>query len=101
MRILRHIHRGLSRNMTRYLRLVGPVLFVVILLRIDLRAVAKSLSTVAVEWIILSIASILPLFLLKTERWRAILAMQDLPYLFSSALLAVMSSFYLSLITPG
>jgi len=42
-----------------------------------------------------------PLFICKTQRWRILLEMQDIEYAFGSALSAVISAFYVSLITPG
>ena len=90
-----------ARNLTRALRLLGPALFIVILLRVDLSAVALALITATPVYLLLAVAMHGPLFICKTQRWRMLLAMQDIEYAFGSALLAMLSGFYVSLITPG
>lgn len=82
-------------------RLVGLGLLVLILLKLDLKAMLQALASA--EWGLLAVAVALNLVLfgLKSWRWRELLSMQGTAYPWRDAFLAFSSGMFLGLLTPG
>lgn len=88
-------------NQRAWLRILGLVLLVVLLVRVDLHLVLRTLSEVDLALMGVSIVLILPLISLKALRWRALMHAQAIEMSISAAILAYFSSLFLGFLTPG
>ena len=86
---------------TRLLRLVGPVLLVILLLRLDVGQVADTLRAADVGWVALAAAGVLPLIFIKTLRWRGLLRVHHISLPVGDAYLVYFSSLFIGFLTPG
>lgn len=83
------------------IRLIGIVLFVFILTRIDLSGIAFTITKVNLWYLVPVIILIPPLILLKSWRWQLLLKMQGITYPLRQAFAAYFGGMYLGLVTPG
>ncbi|MFC1825214.1 lysylphosphatidylglycerol synthase transmembrane domain-containing protein [Thermodesulfobacteriota bacterium] len=88
-------------NNIPWLRLLGVVLLIVLLLRLDLSATLTILFQAEGKYILLAFALNLILVSIKTGRWFLLLKAQDISYSFPKAYLAYFSSVFIGLLTPG
>lgn len=89
------------RSKVGWLRLFGPLLLVVLLLRLDFEQLYVTLSRANLAWVLASFALIVPLIALKTVRWQGILRAQAIEYPFGPALVAYFASMFIGFLTPG
>jgi uncharacterized protein (TIRG00374 family) len=82
-------------------RLIGLVILVLILARLDLAATAATLAGVHWGYLLLAVAAVPALFGLKSWRWRRLLRLQEIEYPGRDAFLAFMAGLFLGLLTPG
>jgi uncharacterized protein (TIRG00374 family) len=85
----------------KLLRFVGPLLFLLILCRIDLGQTVRTIGSVRLPWLGAAMLLYPVLVLLKTWRWRLLLRQQEADYPLSSAFLAYNSSLAAGYVTPG
>ena len=85
----------------RLVRLAGPVLFLVILSRIDLGRTAEMLRTVRLQFLLAAVALYPCLILLKAWRWRMLLRQQGIAYGLLPAFAAYNSALAAGYVTPG
>jgi uncharacterized protein (TIRG00374 family) len=89
------------RHIAKYSRLIGIILFLIIIIKIDWR---RTLSLIGKVDILLFIAavSLFPLFVfLKALRWNILLKGQGVDYPLKSCFMTYLSSNFLGVITPG
>lgn len=82
-------------------RLIGLGLFALILVKLDLKVAARALADVHWSYMLVALAANVPLFGLKSWRWRELLRMQGIVYAWREALLAFVAGLFLGLVTPG
>jgi len=82
-------------------QLIGIILFLLILYKLDLRNAISLISEADLGLLGLALALIIPFVLLKSLRWNCLLRLQDIDYSFGSSTQAYLSSMYLGLVTPG
>lgn len=85
----------------RLLRLLGPLLFLLILARIDLGRTIQMLGAVRLPLLAVALSLYPVLILLKAWRWRLLLRQQGANYTLRSAFLAYNSGLAIGYITPG
>jgi uncharacterized membrane protein YbhN (UPF0104 family) len=89
------------RQEVPWLRLIGLALLGVLLSQLDVAAIARVLQTA--DWVLLMMAIVLnlPMVLLKSLRWQALMHSQDIRYSISKAYLAYFGSIFVGFLTPG
>jgi uncharacterized protein (TIRG00374 family) len=83
------------------LRLLGLLLFVLILTRVDLSSLGRTLSQVDPILLLLSIPFFIPAFMIKSVRWGIILQEQGCNTSLRDRFLFNLAGFYVGAITPG
>jgi uncharacterized protein (TIRG00374 family) len=83
------------------LRLLGPLLFLLILARINVGRTIETLGAARLSLLCASLALYPLLLLLKAWRWRLLLRQQAAEYALNSAFLAYNSSLAIGYVTPG
>jgi uncharacterized protein (TIRG00374 family) len=83
------------------IRLLGVLLLIFILTRIDLSSVASTIAKVNLWYLALVVALMIPVIFLKSWRWQTLLRMQGLHYPLWQAFLAFFGSLNIGLATPG
>jgi len=85
----------------KYSFLIGPLIFIYILYKIDLSRLVKILSSVKITFILLAI-TILPLFFLViTLKWKKIINSCNINFSFKNALFSFFKGITLGIITPS
>ena len=87
--------------MKKWSRLVGILLLVVILIRLDASAVFSTLRVVKIRLFVGALLLNVPMLFMRVMRWRVIMAPQGINYAPYEAALAYLGSIYLGLVTPG
>jgi uncharacterized protein (TIRG00374 family) len=82
-------------------RLIGLVLLVVLLVRLDVGRLAATLSAADGSLIALAVVGMIPLIAIKTVRWQAVLHVQGVRFSFLPALAAYFGSLFVGYLTPG
>jgi glycosyltransferase 2 family protein len=82
-------------------RLLGLIIFVYILHKVDWPQMTSVLERINLKWIIISIILNIPQLWSKSTRWQSLLAIQNKPIRNREAFLLYMSSLYLGFVTPG
>jgi hypothetical protein len=92
---------GKSADFKKYFRLLGLVILLYILYKVDWSGVSHSFARMN-PWLFV-VAALLnfPLFALKCYRWTALLKRQGVRLSFKDAYAYFMASFFLGLVTPG
>ncbi|TKJ31125.1 MAG: hypothetical protein CEE40_02390 [Chloroflexi bacterium B3_Chlor] len=88
----------LGRNL---IRVLGPLLFLLILSRMDLGRVAETMAAVRVNFLLAALVLYPGLVLLKAWRWHILLRQQHINYGLVTAFLAYNSSLSAGYVTPG
>ena len=83
------------------MRLIGPVLLVVLLMRLDLGQARDTLRAANYALIALAAIGVLPLILVKTLRWRTILSAHRISLPVWDSYLVYFSSLFIGFLTPG
>jgi uncharacterized protein (TIRG00374 family) len=83
------------------IRLIGIILLIFVVARVDLSSVASTITKVNLWYLALAIALNIPLIFFKSWRWQSLLKMQDVDYGLRQAFPAYLSGIYLGLVTPG
>lgn len=82
-------------------RLLGLMIFVYILYKVDWPQMTSVLKRINLQWIIFAALINIPHLWLKSTRWQFLLAMQNKTIRNRDAFLFYMSSLYLGVVTPG
>jgi uncharacterized membrane protein YbhN (UPF0104 family) len=85
----------------KWARVVGLILLIVLLLQLDVGALLVALRDIDVCLLIWAVLLNVPMLVVKTVRWKAVLRTQGVDYAISKAALAYVGSIYLGLVTPG
>ena len=83
------------------LRAIGPVLFCIILFRIDLPQLAELLSKINPLYIILAVILFVPLIIVKAWRWQLLMNAQGIGYSLLDSSVMYAAAMYIGVITPG
>ena len=85
----------------KYSFLIGPLVFIYILYKIDLSRLIELLSSVKITFILLAIA-VLPLFFLViTLKWKKIISSCNISFSFKNALFSFLKGTSLGIVTPS
>jgi uncharacterized protein (TIRG00374 family) len=84
-----------------WLRILGPILFIYLLIRVGFTEVLEILRHARFLDILAAVALILPLILIKTLRWQGILRAQGIHMSLRAAFLAYFASLFIGFLTPG
>ena len=84
-----------------WLRILGPVLLVYLLLRIGLVEILEILRHTHILEVMAAVVLVLPLILIKTLRWQGILRAQGISMSLGEAFLAYFASLFIGFLTPG
>jgi uncharacterized protein (TIRG00374 family) len=82
-------------------RLVGVLLLVILLTRLDIDQAYQTVCKADPYLIAISIVALIPLIFVKTIRWRGILRSQGVRFRFWPAFLAYFGSLFIGSLTPG
>ena len=95
MRILRSI------KTKTLVRLIGFIILLYILYKINWQQFGNSLKNIQAVPLFFSALLLIPLYILKSLRWKYLLSIQDISYSFKNSLLVFLSSNFVAFITPG
>lgn len=84
-----------------WLNLIGPLLLLLLLWRVDFAALGEVFQQANLWLLLLAVLFNLPMVLLKSLRWQALMRSQTLSYKVSSAYLAYFGSIFIGFLTPG
>jgi uncharacterized protein (TIRG00374 family) len=84
-----------------WLRILGPILLVYLLLRIGFVEILEILGHAQFLEVVAAVVLVLPLILLKTLRWQGILRAQGIGMSLGAAFLAYFASLFIGFLTPG
>lgn len=87
--------------MRKYYRLIGIVILVIVLLRIDVQEITAYFSKINFKFFLILNLLVLPTLFLKSYRWRLILRLQGIDYSIGDSFLSYLACFYAGLVTPG
>ena len=90
-----------KRGWGGYFRLLGIILLVVILSRLELRKLADILSRTDILYLLAAVLLNIPHFFMKALRWRGLLKTQNIDYSPRDSVLAYVGSVYFGFLTPG
>ncbi len=90
-----------ARGRISWLRILGPILLVYLLLRIGFVEILEILRHAQFLEVFAAVVLILPLILIKTLRWQGILRAQGISMSLGAAFLAYFSSLFIGFLTPG
>ena len=82
-------------------RLIGLVIFALILSKINIGNTIKILNSIKYEYIIYSLLLFIPHLFVKSIRWNLLLRQQKIHYSFFDTFIIYLSSLYIGFITPG
>lgn len=83
------------------LRVIGPVLFGIILYRLDLTDLASLLANINPLYLILAVILFVPLIIVKAWRWKLLMKAQDINYSLLESSTMYAAAMYIGVITPG
>lgn len=83
------------------LKLVGIILFIVILSKIDLKSFFGLLRNINLFYFIYAVLLLFPMIVIKAYRWNYLKKTQNINYKLSDSILMYGSGIYIGLLTPG
>jgi uncharacterized protein (TIRG00374 family) len=90
-----------KKSISNYIRLIGLIILVFILTRIDLDAFISQFKNINLYFLFTAIILNLFLIFVKTIRWKAFLTTQSLSISIKNAFSIYLSALYIGFITPG
>ncbi len=93
--------RDSGKSFVNYTRLIGLVVLIVLLTRVDFGKIGAILKDVQPAFLVAAILLNLPQLGLKALRWRFLLKLQGVSYPLRKAVLVYFSSVYVGILTPG
>jgi len=87
--------------MKKYYFLIGIVIFILIIARLDFHELIFILSDINYFYLFLGFLMIFPMLITKVYRWNYLKKKQNINYLFKESLLMYGSGMYIGIITPG
>ncbi len=91
----------MKKSISNYIRLIGLIILVFILTRIDLDAFIAQFKNINFYFLFTAIILNLFLIFIKTIRWKGFLTMQSLSISTKNAFSIYLSALYIGFITPG
>jgi len=86
---------------TPFLHLIGILIFIIILMKLDLSKTFKILANTNIPFFILSLIIFFPMLIIKCFRWNYIKKTQHMNYPLKDSILMYFSGFYIGILTPG
>ncbi len=86
---------------TVFLNLIGVVILIWVLLKIDLPEIITILKNIHFFYYVLAVLLLFPIFIIKALRWNYIKKIQNIHYSAKDSILMYFSGLYAGLITPG
>ena len=96
-----HYRKPVRGSVVWWLRCLGVVALVVVLLRLPGATGQVTLTKIDLRWLGLCMLLTLGQLLLEAFVWQWLMSMQRIPYAFPKTLVAYLASQYLGLVTPG
>lgn len=87
--------------MKKYSFLIGIIIFILIIARLDFRELIIVLSDINYFYLFLGFLLLFPIITTKVYRWNYLMKKQNINYSFKEALLMYGSGMYIGIITPG
>ncbi len=84
-----------------FVRLIGFILLIYIFLKIDWHRFGSSIQNIQILPLVYAALLLIPLYILKSFRWKYLLSIQKISYSFKNTFLAFLSSNFIAFITPG
>jgi uncharacterized protein (TIRG00374 family) len=97
----RNIKAFLKAAQPWLIRLVGVVLLVYLLAKVDLKALLSIWAEARKIYLLVAVILAYLMMLFKVERWRVLLKAQEIPFSFQDANAAYFSAYYAGVVTPG
>jgi hypothetical protein len=91
----------MKKSISNYIRLIGLIILIFILTRIDLDAFIAQFKNINLYFLFTAIILNLFLIFIKTIRWKAFLTTQSLSISIKNAFSIYLSALYIGFITPG
>jgi len=88
-------------NRSIILHLIGIIIFIIILTRINLSETLEILSNVKIHFYIIAVILLIPVFAIKAWRWNLIKKVQHMNYPVKDSILKYFTGLYVGLVTPG
>ncbi len=88
-------------KLTKLLPFIGFIIFFYLIFNLDVEVVFSLLSTIRVEYVILSLAITIPSIFLKGLKWKTVIRSYETDYNLFSASKAWIIGFFMGTITPG
>jgi uncharacterized protein (TIRG00374 family) len=88
-------------RISKLLPLVGIALFFLILFNIDLPRISETLGGLRADYTIISLGLLVPVMLLRGEKWRMIIRSYGIEYGLLKATKAWVVGFFIGIVTPG
>ncbi len=86
---------------TIFLNLIGVVILIWVLLKIDLSEIVNILKNIHLSYYAVAVLLLFPIFIIKALRWNYIKKIQHIHYSAKDSILMYFSGLYAGLITPG
>lgn len=94
------MHAG-ETLISQLFRFVGPLLLIVLLLRLDLDQARATLQDTRLLLVLVAAAGVFPLIFIKTLRWRNLMRAQKIHVPVRESYLVYFSSLFIGFLTPG
>ncbi len=88
-------------KITKYLGILGVILFIYIIVKIDLHQLISIFASLNIPMIILSIVMLIPLILLRTTRWNLIIKATGVDISLIDSIAISFKGYVLGSVTPG
>ena len=90
-----------KRLFSKFHRLVGVTIFILILWNLDLRYILEQFKRMRLEYFLVAVAILVTFHAIKALRWRYILRLQGISYSFIHSYLVYLSGLFVGILTPG
>ncbi|MBN2331318.1 MAG: flippase-like domain-containing protein [Candidatus Aenigmarchaeota archaeon] len=88
-------------RMSRLLPFLGILLFLLIVINLDIVKMLDLISRIRADYVVISLALLVPVLLLRGEKWRLIIKSYGIEYGLISSTKAWISGFFVGIVTPG
>ena len=91
----------MKNKASKYFRLIGIIIFIGILFKIDIKGASRILKDINLEFYSLALIFAISVFFISSMRWFYFLRSQNINYPFFSAVLVNQTSQFIAFISPG
>lgn len=83
------------------LRFLGPLIFILILLNININDTIKIISSSNLKYWFFSISLLIPMYLVKAWKWRFLITLQGIDYSLKNSFIVYWIGIFMGMVTPG